>query len=118
MNDPRQHHYSFAHERLPELVFKFRGSFLSVLRKNGDGYLKGVWYQLGSTLAKEERLVTDGLTLNFLKTNVIAVSLLPCPRPCTGPRLIWSHWLPSEFPDQFCQTIRQILNTVTCGILP
>ena len=80
MNDPRQHHYVFAHERLPELVFKFRDSFLSLLRKNGDGYLKGIWYQLGSTLAKDEQLIADGLTLTFFEDKCYCGAVITLPK--------------------------------------
>lgn len=80
MNDPRQHHYMFAHERLPELVFKFRDSFLSLLRKNGDGYLKGIWYQLGSTLVRDEKLTADGLTLTFFEDKCYCGAVVTLPK--------------------------------------
>jgi hypothetical protein len=67
INKPREHHYSFAHQKLPELTFKFRDSFLSLLRKSGNGYLKGVWYRLGATLPRDKRLAMDGLTLTFIE---------------------------------------------------
>ena len=80
MNDPRQHHYSFAHKRLPELVFKFRDSFLSLLRKNGDGYLKDIWYQLGSTLARDAQLTADGLTLTFFEDKCYCGAVITLPK--------------------------------------
>ena len=80
MNNPRQHHYNFAHKRLPELVFKFRDSFLSLLKKNGDGYLKDIWYQLGSTLAREEQLTADGLTLTFFEDKCYFGAVITLPK--------------------------------------
>jgi hypothetical protein len=80
MNMPRQHHHSFAHQRLPELAFKFRGSFLSLLREKGDGYLKGIWYQLGSSLPKDERLPVDGLALSFVEDKCYCGVVITLPK--------------------------------------
>jgi len=68
MNEPRSHHYQFAHNRLPELAFRFESSFLSLLGNNGEGFLQGVWYELGRTLPAGERLKADGLGLGAFET--------------------------------------------------
>ena len=80
MNNPRQHHNNFAHKRLPELVFRFRDSFLSLLKENGDGYLKDSWYQLGSNLAREERLNAEGLTLTFFEDKCYCGAVITLPK--------------------------------------
>lgn len=80
MNDPRQHHYMFAHERLPELVFMSRELFLYLLRKNSDGYLKGIWHQIGSTLTRDEQLTADGLTLKFFEDKCYCGAVITLPK--------------------------------------
>jgi len=80
MNMPRPHHHSFAHQRLPGLAFRFRDSFLSLLREKGEGYLKDIWYQLGSTLPKDERLPADGLALSFVEGKCYCGVIITLPK--------------------------------------
>ncbi len=79
MNEPRPHHYQFAHERLPELVNRFSDSFLGLLAIKSDGYLKGIWYRLGCNVEREERLVADGLRLDCFENKHFCGAVITLP---------------------------------------
>ena len=80
MSSPRKHHYSFAHQYLPELVFKSRDSILPLLREGGENYLLNIWYQLGSTLEANERLAADGLALAFVENECYCGVIIALPK--------------------------------------
>lgn len=79
MNEPRPHHYGFAHRYLPMLAFKFKASFLSFIKKGGESYLRGVWNQFGNTFTKEERLAADGLSLTFFEEERFCGAVITLP---------------------------------------
>jgi hypothetical protein len=79
MNDPRKHHFQFAHQRLSELAFRNRHSFLSLMMQSGIGFLQGAWYQLGRTLPRKERLKADGLAMTFFESEKYCGAVVTMP---------------------------------------
>jgi hypothetical protein len=65
-DDPRPHHYEFAHRALPAVIMRTGPRFVHLAAER-DLYpgLRGLWDQVGERLPEADRLAPDGLHAEY-----------------------------------------------------
>jgi len=77
-DDPRRHHYVFAHQELRSAALRF-GADLVAAGREGTLTLRNVWDRVGESLAEDDRLPAHGLnhTYHELADHLVLLVHLP-----------------------------------------
>ena len=79
--EPREHHYRFAHRYLSIIAFKSPDRLQLELHRGGNRMLADAWNTIGKDLGRKDRMKPDGLMVDWamLPPREIAVIALPTP---------------------------------------
>lgn len=80
-DEPRQHHYRFAHRYLARVVFKSPDRLQDELHTNGVTTLVNAWKEIGKELPRKDRLRPDGLALDWARFGDREVAVIALPPP-------------------------------------
>lgn len=79
-NQPRQHHYAFAHRVLPPLAFERTTWMMQLLRsEEADEFLVGLWNAVGNDLPAPKRLDPIGLSCQSSEHGDFVLALVTMP---------------------------------------
>ena len=80
--EPRPHHYQFAHLALPALAGRqSRFLFVALGRPDAQSFLIDLWQNVAETLPEEDRLAPDGLNCLCRRHGNYVIDLIVLPPP-------------------------------------
>src|SRR5271157_4271845 len=80
-NDPRFHHYLFAHRILPHYAFLLGEEFFQVLKEQKDNFLQWLWTLTAKDLDTGDHLPFSGFKIYFVKTPPFMGAVIVLPEP-------------------------------------
>jgi hypothetical protein len=90
MNNPRFHHYLFAHRILPRFAFSLGMDFYQVLKEQKVFFLQRLWTLAAKGIGPGDHLPFSGFKIYFVKSPPFmgAVIVLPEPKNITEAHMV------------------------------
>src|SRR5258708_4259119 len=81
VEEPREHHYRFAHRYLPTIAFRSPDGFRQQMRSNGDRVLSDAWKAVGKDLPRKQGVKPDGLWFVWSQYEMVELAMVVMPKP-------------------------------------